>query len=81
MKIYEGYKWIYTEKLEDALSKLEDVVKTGIEYGSVITWELTAAMWTKMIGAVHSEIETSIKVAKLGECTNVECKTDCVLGP
>ena len=40
MEIYEGYKHIYGEKLESALSKIEDSVKTGIEYGSVISWEL-----------------------------------------
>ena len=44
MEIYEGYKHIYGEKLESALSKIEDSVKTG--NGSVISWELTGAMWT-----------------------------------
>ena len=78
MEIYEGYKHIYGEKLESALSKIEDSVKTGIEYGSVISWELTGAMWTKMIAAVHSELDASLKYAKLMECPQAESKEDCV---
>ena len=38
MRIYESYRLLYDLKLEEALAKITELVETGIEYGSEVTW-------------------------------------------
>lgn len=78
MRIYQIFERFYKGKLETVLEEATDLVQTGIEYGSVVSWDITGGMWVKVISALHPNLEAKIEAIKLGECPNEEKKHDCI---
>eukprot|EP01044_Picomonas_judraskeda_P000247 COSAG03_NODE_10_length_23829_cov_21.731395_8_plen_582_part_00 len=78
MRIYESYRLLYDLKLEEALAKITELVETGIEYGSEVTWELTGKLWIKLICALHPDLETSLRLAKLDEIKVKDAADNCI---